>query len=1699
MSKKTADVGHSRLALWRNTLILAILSGFAFACGSTRDTEETAKASEALSGTGGAKTTGGATTTGGTKATGTGGSKATTGGTKATGGATSTGGAKASSGATGTGGTKATGGSTATQCSPPDCNDNNPCTTDYCSAGSCVHTPLANGTGCTDGNSCTRTDTCQNGVCVGGSPVTCPALDACHTAGICNPSTGACSNPNAPDGTACTDNNPCTKPDSCRGGACVSGPQVVCTASDACHAAGYCDYNTGNCTNPNAPDGTICNDGNACTTTDTCVNGSCTGTNPKTCPASDSCHMPGTCDSGTGSCSNPNAPDGTICSDNNACTAPDQCTAGTCNSGAAVSMDDGNPCTTDSCDPKTGVSHTPIAGNPWCAASYNAGLKLEVLTNYCGQNQAQQFFQVTNTSSKPITLSDISIKFWLDDTSGADVVPMISTGGCATTAPTYPNCYHQAQAVSANATQFSGCASDATHRASWEVTVTNTDNAQLQPGEIWTNLQVSLHVGSNWSTFTPGTNQWYSPCLTASTYATDPHFAVYYQGQVDHSQSVSVPSCRTAGHGPLDFIRSPFAISASKDFVTGENHPSDITIANSVNITIPNRVWVRSGNAGNGQLELRYRNGSGSVDTCLYQGAASTSHPTTARDIALGLEYRFQSCTSGTTMGQQVQATWTNVTVLGGDPSATDPKVSVHFGLGGGCSDILDPDLSPYEVTMMREDFKWTDSNTLSVTDPLGNQALWHGLIYIDQKKQLAALDTMKIYWSALPLSYHYMTAWKGRCGIARPSTDGQGIVVYAIFPAAWFNYMRTFGVQAQVANIDPPFKFIIPSTPNEPAFANSDGSLTYQSLAQSGYLQWLQAHGAGSPWFGSDLWNDVKSVANWGADQVKDAYDWIKGAGGRALEDGFDYVASGFDAAVNWTANALNYGWEQIQVGLGDIVGIFSSEIKLTMDVRTQERDVIFNPGNGSIPFSRMWGPGDNKAYFGRPLEYPVGANMRVRQWGWGFLPIMHDVDIGGDGHAVLTATEGDSSRGGGVCLNLDTDYATLSAGLVPDEVCNFQTGDVYPNFTDDWAGEVWIDDAEVYALTQLRDASQYVKTNIASDPHHADVLVGSIANTMCNLANQGNPMTMCLNFPSAGQDLSLLGAALASLATGGLSDPLAWTSQVILAKDIYWPTDNVGVSGPIDSRGIMTHEYGHFTQCGLAYDEWGPHGLDGLATRPFRSSGTPQADREMMLETIADTFAMQVAGGSNYVHPKGSIDQITPWSAPNPAAMAWCTSSPCMDYNYADTTLSTTNQMDYQTGGKDANEIAFKQLLARYESIVQDAFDRSDSIGWFSYDGSTVSNGDVWQNLPSTPNTTPTKLTLAKSPFIADDDEPVSLTATDWKNWVHHWLKDHGTDPSKPFIMEGLVDTIRAKYNWCDACEVFAPHYPTTPEAARMVDPSDPKSSTRTFDIRTQRWDACMNDSEMSQFLGAGPQNHGNMLSDCAPCPALSHPNSDGTICQACPDGQVPRGRVGADDGSPCQPCPGGVAGQDNECHACGPNQITVNNVCTDCPDGQGADLASNTCKQCPIDATVSLSCDACGKSVSVSFNYAGTPNDICPDEFWLAMTGFDTCNSSQVFVEIDADPTNCTGGATGDLGVYSPGVLPALRDDPGVLQYHPKSCNSDHSYCFDAGCSNPNIGIPINPAGFTTLWAKASVLVGGKPVAGQVTISTPACPVQ
>ena len=232
-----------------------------------------------------------------------------------------------------------------------------------CSSGvaTCVDgIALVDGTPCNDGDACTLADTCQAGACTGADPVVCVAPDQCHDAGVCDPATGVCFSTAKLDGTACSDGDACTLADTCQAGVCTGADPVVCTAQDQCHDTGVCDPATGVCSSPAKLDGTTCNDGNACTLTDTCQAGSCAGADPVVCTAQDQCHDAGTCDTATGVCSSPAKVDGAACNDGNACTLTDTCQAGVCSGASPVVCTAQDEChDAGTCDTAAGICSNP--------------------------------------------------------------------------------------------------------------------------------------------------------------------------------------------------------------------------------------------------------------------------------------------------------------------------------------------------------------------------------------------------------------------------------------------------------------------------------------------------------------------------------------------------------------------------------------------------------------------------------------------------------------------------------------------------------------------------------------------------------------------------------------------------------------------------------------------------------------------------------------------------------------------------------------------------------------------------------------------------------------------------------------------------------------------------------------------------------------------------------------------------------------------------------------------------------------------------------------------------------------------------------------------------------------------------------------------------------------------------------------------
>jgi hypothetical protein len=295
---------------------------------------------------------------------------------------------------------------------------------------------------------------------------------------VCNPATGVCSNPAAANGIACNDGNACTQSDTCQAGTCTGSNPVTCAAVDQCHVAGVCNPASGVCSNPAAPNGSICNDGNACTQVDTCQAGACTGASPVTCAAADQCHVAGVCNPTTGACSNPSAPDGTTCTDGNACTTNDTCSAGACVAGPPLVCNDQNACTVDSCNPASGCVYAPGNAGTVCRAAANACDTAEVCTGTSATCPA-------NVDHQPPALgagTDQVIVGTCSTTPLAFTTPTLANGTCeagtTVTCTSLPGNSYGAKPVTCTAKDASGNVSAA---VSFTVTVLQPLTVVVQP------------------------------------------------------------------------------------------------------------------------------------------------------------------------------------------------------------------------------------------------------------------------------------------------------------------------------------------------------------------------------------------------------------------------------------------------------------------------------------------------------------------------------------------------------------------------------------------------------------------------------------------------------------------------------------------------------------------------------------------------------------------------------------------------------------------------------------------------------------------------------------------------------------------------------------------------------------------------------------------------------------------------------------------------------------------------------------------------------------------------------------------------------------------------------------------------------------------------------------------------------------------
>ena len=115
--------------------------------------------------------------------------------------------------------------------------------------GMCDPMPGNDGDPCTDQmDLCTVGKTCSGGMCLGGGPKNCSHLTGGCNIGMCDNATGMCFADPVMNGGLCDDLNSCTAGETCQNGVCAGGtPITQCIAGDSCCPMGCTEATDADC------------------------------------------------------------------------------------------------------------------------------------------------------------------------------------------------------------------------------------------------------------------------------------------------------------------------------------------------------------------------------------------------------------------------------------------------------------------------------------------------------------------------------------------------------------------------------------------------------------------------------------------------------------------------------------------------------------------------------------------------------------------------------------------------------------------------------------------------------------------------------------------------------------------------------------------------------------------------------------------------------------------------------------------------------------------------------------------------------------------------------------------------------------------------------------------------------------------------------------------------------------------------------------------------------------------------------------------------------------------------------------------------------------------------------------------------------------------------------------------------------------
>lgn len=537
------------------------------------------------------------------------------------------------------------------------------------------------------------------------------------------------------------------------------------------------------------------------------------------------------------------------------------------------------------------------------------------------------------------------------------------------------------------------------------------------------------------------------------------------------------------------------------------------------------------------------------------------------------------------------------VGVLGVTMIATGCRAPVELRPSEDGSELPIWEFLPREESIaLRDGFSWAETAEVKELEPHPNEpqgsrpALYYALFYVETPDHLLELDELQLHVSSLPI---FEDEWKGlQDDLAVKFTfegDGEGMFVYTILPGAAYNLIRRESIEGEA----PLYRAVILRDPPAEALTPI-GTLSYEYLVEHGF-EW-----------GGDLFREDLEPP-WGLEP--DA-----GRAATAPEEPMSELAPGDSSterrfgrrlrrAVRRLRDAIRGTVDRAREALSRVVRVVAPETELRLNIVAIEADDDFGGGTPtSGPMIRAWG-----AAAGAPLVFS-GTRVNVREFG-GLGLSRGRTD--GAGNVRIDVTRSLRVR---VCVEAASDAAVVDRSILfPVLAC----GGAFRAEGATMVRPVNLLDNDFNILAQAIDGFEYSRRVLGFEPRRAVIQSGFVGRLLT--LPGGASFSPCL----ARRGTALTEAVATALFGVGT------VVEFVFAVDIVMHPDER------DSRGIASHEYGHYLLCEIMLQTnpatfglvWGD-----IIAATVLAGQPPDSQPVVFNEGFADWFAAQVAGGVSY-----------------------------------------------------------------------------------------------------------------------------------------------------------------------------------------------------------------------------------------------------------------------------------------------------------------------------------------------------------------------------------------------------------------------------------------------------------------------------------